>query len=137
MSSSELSGLRDSFCSGGWNGEKGEVPRLMLMDSLRESSFVFSRICGGSTIGLPSKVLVLTPEPPGPVPRRCLTMALLALLLLLSATRLDLFTEPLEPRELAPPTSGEPPGDLLANLEADDGWVCDVLLNIFIGIILK
>lgn len=91
------------------------------MDSLRESSLVFSRICGGSTIGLPSNVLVLTPEAAGLVPRRCLTIGLVALLLLLSATRLDLFTEPLEPLELAPPTSGEPPGDLLANLEADAG----------------
>ena len=97
------------------------MPRVMLMDSFRESSLVFSRIFGASTIGLPSKVLVLTPELPGPVPRRCLTMALVALLLPLSAPRLDLFAEPLEPLELAPPTSGEPPGDLLATLEADAG----------------
>jgi len=89
------------------------------MDSFRESSLVLSRICGGSTSGLPSKVLVLTPEAPGPVPRRCLTMALGALPVWLSAMRLDLFAEPLEPLELAHPTSGEPPGDLLANLEAD------------------
>lgn len=41
MSSSELRGLR---ASGGWYGEKGEVPRFMLMDSFRESSLVFSRI---------------------------------------------------------------------------------------------
>ena len=89
------------------------------MDSLRESSWVFSRICGGSVLDLPSKVLGA--EAAGLVPRRCLTTGLVALLLLLSAKRLDLFMEPLEPPEFLPPTSGEPPGDLLANFDADTG----------------